>query len=111
MDVLLATAGSYYNIAEGGQDRRARRTVWMTLVDYWVVPGAEPTAPRRRGSAPPRKRLAAEPAPAMTEADPVVERDRAAGGHNGLAPDVAVVPRALGAGAVVGMTSSVRDNA
>ena len=47
----------------------------------------------------------------MTEADPVVERDRAAGGHNGLAPDVAVVPRALGADAVAGTPSSVRDNA
>ncbi len=47
----------------------------------------------------------------MTEAAPPVERDRAAAGRNGLAPDVAVVPRALGADAVAGTPSSVRDNA
>jgi hypothetical protein len=89
------------------------RTVWMTLVDYWVVPGAEPTARQAAEPAPPaaEESPAAEPAPAMTEAVPPVERDRAAAGRNGLAPDVAVVPRALGADAVAGTPSSVRDNA
>ncbi len=76
------------------------RTVRMTLVDYWVVAGGEPTAGQP-----------AEPAPAPAEADSAVERDRAAGGQNGLARDVAIVPRALGADAVAGKPSSVRHNA
>ena len=92
-----------------------------TLVDYWVVPGAERTAGQ-----------AAAPARAITEADsavdrdhsavepdrtavngdhPAVERDRADGGQNGLRPDVAIVPRALGADAVAGKPSGVRDRA
>jgi hypothetical protein len=89
------------------------RTVRMTMVDYWVVPGAEPTAGQAAEPGPPaaEESSAAGPAPAMTEADPAVERDVAAGGQNGLARDVAVVPRALGADAVAGKPSSVRDNA
>ena len=76
------------------------RTVRMTLVDYWVVAGGERTAGQPT-----------EPAPAPTEADSAVERDRAASGQNGLARDVAIVPRALGADAVAGKPSSVRHNA
>jgi len=111
------------------------RIVRTTLVDYWVVPGAERTAGQ-----------AAAPARAITEADstvnrdhstverdrtaverdhaavnrdraavnrdhPAVERDRADGGQNGLRPDVAIVPRALGADAVAGKPSGVRDRA
>jgi hypothetical protein len=102
------------------------RTVRMTLVDYWVVPGAELTAGQAAEPAPAtteedsaaqpappttEESSTAEPAPAMTEADPAVERDRAASGQNGLARDVAIVPRALGADAVAGKPSSVRDNA
>jgi hypothetical protein len=102
------------------------RTVRMTLVDYWVVPRAEPTAGQAAGSAPAtteadsaaqpappttEESSTAEPAPAMTEADPAVDRDRAASGQNGLARDVAIVPRALGADAVAGKPSSIRDNA
>ena len=89
------------------------RTVWMTLVDYWVVPSAEPTAGQAAEPAPAmtEENSAAEPAPAMTEEDPVVERDRGAGSHNGLARDVAIAPRAVGADAVAGNPSSVRDNA
>ena len=102
------------------------RTVRMTLADYWVVAGAEPAAGQAARLAPPaaaedrsaaepaptaEQSSAAEPAPAMTEAVPPVERDRAAAGRNGLAPDVAVVPRAVGADAVAGTPSSVRDNA
>jgi hypothetical protein len=89
------------------------RTVRMTLVDYWVVPGAELSAGQAAQPAPPttEENSTAQPAPAMTEADPAVERDRAASGQNGLARDVAIVPRALGADAVAGKPSSVRDNA
>jgi hypothetical protein len=104
------------------------RIVRTTLVDYWVVPGADRTAGQ-----------AAAPARAITEADstvdrdhstvdrdhsaverdrtavngdhPAVERDRADGGQNGLRPDVAIVPRALGADAVAGKPSGVRDRA
>jgi hypothetical protein len=102
------------------------RTVRMTLVDYWVVAGAEPAAGQAVRLAPPaaaedrsaaqpapaaEHSSAAEPAPAMTEADPVVERDRAAGDHDGFARDVSVVPRALGADAVARKPSGVRDRA
>ena len=100
------------------------RIVRTTLVDYWVVPGAERTAGQ-----------AAAPARAITEADSTVNRDRTAverdhpvedrtdgpaagrerdqadGGQNGLRPDVAIVPRALGADAVAGKPSGVRDRA
>ncbi len=75
------------------------RTVRMTLVDYWVAGGERPAG------------QPAGPAPALTEADSAVERDRAAGGQNGLARDAAIVPRALGADAVAGKPSSVRHNA
>ena len=83
------------------------RIVRTTLIDYWVVPGAERTAGQ-----------AAAPARAITEADSTVnrdhstvERDRADGGQNGLRPDVAIVPRALGTDAVAGKPSGVRDRA
>ena len=102
------------------------RIVRTTLVDYWVVPGAERTAGQ-----------AAAPARAIMEADSTVNRDRTAmerdhpavngdhpvngdhavngdqadGGQNGLRPDVAIVPRALGADAVAGKPSGVRDRA
>jgi hypothetical protein len=100
--------------------------VWMTLADYWVVPGAEPTAGQAAEPAPPtaeessaaepapptaEESSLAEPAPPTTEVDSPVERDRAASAQNGFARDVAVVPRALGADAVAGTPSSVRDNA
>ena len=102
------------------------RTVRMTLADYWVVAGAEPAAGQAVRLAPPaaaedrsaaepaptaERSSAAEPAPAMTEADPVVEQDRAASDHNGFARDVSVVPRALGADAVARKPSGVRDHA
>jgi hypothetical protein len=102
------------------------RTVRMTLADYWVVAGAEPAAGQAARLAPPaaaedrsaaepaptaEQSSAAEPAPAMAEADPVVERDRAAGDYNGFARDVSVVPRALGADAVARKPSGVRDHA
>jgi hypothetical protein len=89
------------------------RTVRMTLVDYWVVAGAEPIPGQAAEPAPPttEESSAAESAPPTTEVDSPVERDRAAGAQNGFARDVAVVPRALGADAVAGKPSSVRDNA
>jgi hypothetical protein len=89
------------------------RTVRMTLVDYWVVAGAEPTAGQAAEPAPPttEERSAAEPAPPTTEVDSPVAPDRAPSAQNGFARDVAVVPRALGADAVAGKPSSVRDNA
>lgn len=76
------------------------RTVRTTLVDYWVVPGGERTAGR-----------AAAPARAIAEADSPVEPDRAAAGQNGFRPDVAIVPPTLGADAVAGKPSGVRDSA
>ena len=89
------------------------RTVRMTLVDYWVVAGAEPIAGPAAEPAPPttEESSAAEPAPPTTEVDSPVERDRAPSAQNGFARDVAIVPRALGADAVAGKPSSVRDNA
>jgi hypothetical protein len=49
--------------------------------------------------------------PAVNRDHPAVERDRADGGQNGLRPDVAIGPRALGADAVAGKPSGVRDRA
>jgi hypothetical protein len=83
------------------------RIVRATLADYWVVPGGERPAGQ-----------AAAPAQAIREADSAVEqdpaaveRDQAGGGRNGLRPDVGIVPRALGADAVAGKPSGVRDSA
>jgi hypothetical protein len=114
-------------VAEGTTKIAKRaRTVRMTLADYWVVAGEERTAAQAAEPAPPMTEAdsaaglappvteedsAAGPAPAMTDADSAVERDRAAGGQHGLAPDVAIEPRARGADAVAGKPSSVRDNA
>lgn len=101
-------------IAEGTTKIAERaRTARLTLLDYWVVAGEERTAghaaePARAMT---EETFAAEPTPTMSEADSAVERDLAAGGQNGLARDVAIVPRAPGADAVAGTPSSVRDNA
>ena len=110
------------------------RIVRTTLVDYWVVPGAERTA----GQAAPARAITEADSPvnrdhstvnpdraaverdhpaverdraAVNQDHPAVERDRADGGQNGLRPDVAIVPRALGADAVAGKPTGVRDRA
>jgi hypothetical protein len=90
------------------------RIVRTALVDYWVVPGGERTAGQAAASARAitEPDSAAEREPAAAERDhSAVERERAGGGRNGLRPDVAIVPRALGADAVAGKPSSVRDSA
>jgi hypothetical protein len=102
------------------------RTVRMTLVDYWVVASAEPAAGQAAEPAPPtteessaagpapptaEENSVADPVPSTTEVDSPVERDRAASAQNGFARDVAIVPRALGADAVAGKPSGVRDSA